>query len=659
MRSIVNIAVVTAAAAMLLSCSGPREYDVCVYGGTAAAVTAAYSAAQMGMDVVVVSPDMQIGGMTSGGLGFTDIGNKQVVTGIARQFYRKVGRHYGRLEQWTFEPHVAEEILEEYLSHRRITVLRRYKLLSVEKSGTDIRSIEVFSDDTLSLRARTFIDCTYEGDLMARAGVSYVVGREDNSVYGEDYNGVQMMDGHQFPDGIDPYVVPGDPSSGLLWGISRQVLAETGSGDGLTQAYNYRICLTDSLANMIPITEPDNYDPSRYELLIRLFEAMPDKRGINDYFIWSLMPGRKTDVNNRSGFSTDMIGMNYDYPEGTYEQRDSIARALTDYTKGLLYFYVSDPRVPRELSSFVSRWGYARDEYVSNGNWTPQVYVREARRMVGEYVATQADCQGRVTVDDAVAYAAYTMDSHNCQRIVVEKDGRHMVKNEGNVEIKGGLPYPVSYRSITPRRDECTNLLVPVCLSASHIAFGSIRMEPVFMVLGQSSGIAASVAVRRNAPVQDVPVSEIRRVYDEDPCMDGSAPDVVIDDDSDAVRATGRWTRRRGNSGYGPTYMAVSGADPTRDTLAYTLPAGLRGKYDLYCYSQMKGNVNPVTEYRLDGEILAVIDIRDSEVIGQTSGEWMHLGALDMRRHGGSVITAFPQADNRQARADALLLVKR
>src|SRR5690606_23293193 len=321
------------------------------------------------------------------------------------------------------------------------------------------------------------------GDLMARAGVSYRVGREDNSEYNETINGVQLMDGHQFPDGIDPYKTPGKPRSGLLWGISDEKLLPNGTGDKKVQAYNYRICLTSDPDHQISITRPEDYDPSRYELLLRLFEAFPHKRKLNDYFIWSHMPNRKTDINNRGPFSTDMIGMNYGYPDGSYEERERIIRDHTVYTKGLLYFFAHDPRAPQRLRDEMRQWGYPKDEYVEYGHWTPQLYIREARRMVGSYVMTQHNCQGREVVADGVGMAAYTMDSHNTQRIVV--DG--MVKNEGNVEIGGFGPYPISYRALTPKAEECRNLLVPVCLSATHIAFGSIRMEPVFMVLAQSA----------------------------------------------------------------------------------------------------------------------------------------------------------------------------
>src|SRR5690606_39266749 len=264
--------------------------------------------------------------------------------------------------------------------------------------------------------------------------------------------------------------------------------------------------------NKLPISRPDNYDPSRYELLVRLFNAQPDRRDIDQYFIWSRMPNRKTDVNNRGGFSTDAIDLNHNWPEASYEVREAIFKEHLDYTQGLLYFYQNDPRVPDELQNFVKDWGYPRDEYVENNHFTPQLYVREGRRMVSDLVMTQHHCQGKDIVRDAIGMAAYGMDSHNTQRIVV--DG--MVKNEGNVEVGGFDPYPVSLRSITPTESECSNFVVPVCLSASHISFGSIRMEPVFMVLGQSAATMASMAIDQSVSVQDVPYQELREKLVQD-----------------------------------------------------------------------------------------------------------------------------------------------
>lgn len=300
-----------------------EEYDICIYGGTSAGVIAAYSAKMMNKKVLLIEPQNRLGGLTSGGLGFTDIGNKQVVTGLSKDFYRRLGTHYGKLEQWIFEPKVADSIFNDYVKRADIDVLYKHRIIEANVIDGTIRDIILESSDgtktTKTVFAKMFIDCTYEGDLMAKAGVSYTIGREDNKLYNETYNGVQLMKGHQFPDGIDPYKIPGDSTSGLLWGIAPTTLSPEGTGDKLVQAYNYRICLTNNPTNKIEITKPDNYDPAKYELLLRLFDAQPEKRKLNHYFIWSRMPNKKTDINNRGGFSTDMIGMNHNYPEASYK----------------------------------------------------------------------------------------------------------------------------------------------------------------------------------------------------------------------------------------------------------------------------------------------------------------------------------------------------
>lgn len=650
----------------VLSCSSADKYDLCIYGGTSAGVVAAYSAAQLGLDVVVVEPTEHIGGMTTGGLGLTDIGNKQVISGVAKQFYRKVGEHYGRLEQWIFEPSVADSIMMAYLDHEKITVITSYRLREVNKTDARISEIIVEDSNTATkiktIGADYFIDCSYEGDLMAKSGIEYTVGRESNDQYGETYNGVELMTRHQFPDGIDPYKEKGNPQSGLLWGISPETVAPDGTADDMVQAYNYRICLTDDPNNMIPITRPENYDSTRYELLLRLFEAQPEKEFLNNYFIWSRMPNRKTDINNRGGFSTDMIGMNHDYPEASYERRQEIIDAHTDYTKGLLYFYGHDERVPEILRQRMNLWGYPKDEYVNNGHWTPQLYIRESRRMVGEYVATQADCEGRVIVTDGIGMAAYTMDSHNCQRIVINKNGVDMVKNEGNVEIGGGLPYPISYRSITPKREQCTNLLVPVCMSASHIAYGSIRMEPVFMVLGQSAAIAVALALEDGGcDIQNVDSKDINAIIDENPYLDGSQPDILIDDNTPSVKADDKWVAK-GRGGYGLSFYEL---DPVAEYQSVSFPVDsipASGTWKLYSYHSSNKNLTSKTSYRISvGEETydVVFNSTDLSVLGQTSGDWAQLGEYEFEQGESVVVTVSNELADAKMRADAILFVKK
>jgi ribulose 1,5-bisphosphate synthetase/thiazole synthase len=611
------------------------EVDVCVYGGTSAGVVSAYTAAMLGKRPILIEPGRRLGGLTSGGLGYTDIGNKYAITGISRDFYRRVGRHYGKFEQWIFEPKVADSIFQDYVRRGGFEILYETRLKEVRKRGNRIaeivleNSVRPSSSTNVVVRAKMFIDCGYEGDLMAKAGVSYVVGREDNKDYKETINGVQLMDGHQFPSGIDPYKTPGKPGSGLLWGISGGQLSPNGTGDNKVQAYNYRICLTSDPGNMVPITRPEGYDPSRYDLLVRLFDAYPQRRKLDHYFAWSRMPNQKTDINNRGAFSTDMIGMNYEYPDGSYEEREKIIAQHTGYTKGLLYFFGNDPRVPGELRDEMRRWGYPKDEYVENGNWTPQLYIREARRMVGSYVMTQHNCQGKEVVSDGIGMAAYTMDSHNTQRLVV--DGQ--VRNEGNVEVGGFGPYPISYRSLVPKVSQCANLLVPVCLSATHIAFGSIRMEPVFMVLGQSSATAAAMAIDAGTDVQQIDVSALQKRLKANPLADGTVFEILVDNrDTATVQRKGSWTAEvRG--GYGPDFLVFDPAQKSLGSVRYMPDIPMSGKYAGYLYFPKVAN--PATETLVivyDGERNYGLTIREADirVEGQTSGEWVPLGTYTL-----------------------------
>jgi FAD dependent oxidoreductase len=478
------------------------QSDICVYGATSAGVIAAVEAAHEGRKVVLTEHGGHAGGMTAGGLGQTDIGNKAAIGGMAREFYRRIGRIYGTQEAWKFEPHVAEAVFHDMLREARVTLYFDQHLASVKKTHARIESLTM--EDGTVFQADIFIDASYEGDLMAKAGVSYFVGRESNSTHHETLNGIRAVTPkHQFAVAVDPYLHPGDSSSGLIPFIQDQSLGELGEGDHSVQAYNFRLCLTQNPTNKLPIGAPADYDPSRYELLARYIEALvaagktPTLRQFMDI---AAMPNGKTDVNNNGGFSTDFIGGNAGYAEGSYAERARIWQAHEDYTRSFLHFLATSPRVPASLRAEMQTWGLCKDEFTDTGGWPHQLYIREARRMVSDYVMTEDNCHYSMVVPDPVGLAAYTMDSHNCRRIV--SNGR--VENEGDVQVGGFPPYQISYRSIVPRETECENLLVPVCLSASHIAYGSIRMEPVFMVLGQSAAIAASLALQEKVSVQKI-----------------------------------------------------------------------------------------------------------------------------------------------------------
>jgi len=633
------------------------EFDVCVYGGTSAGVIAAYTASKLHKTVLLVEPGNRLGGLSSGGLGFTDIGNKYVVTGLARDFYRRVGRHYGRFEQWVFEPKVAESIFLDYIKRSGCTVLYGSRLKKVSKAGAGISTIALEHSDgsagTTVVRAKQYIDCSYEGDLMAAAGVHYTTGREANALYNETVNGVQLKDKHQFPDGIDPYIIPGKPESGLLWGISAGTLAETGTGDKKIQSYNFRICLSDDPSNQLPITRPARYDSTRYELLLRYLAAKPSNN-LWGFLKMDLMPNHKTDINNNGPFSTDMIGMNYDYPDGDYATRATIIQQHEDYTKGLLYFIGHDEHMPEHLRKQLLQWGYPKDEYVNTGHWTPQLYVREARRMLGAYVMTQANCQAKEVVDDGIGMAAYTMDSHNCERIVVNG----MVKNEGDVQLKGVQPYPVAYRSITPKEGECNNLLVPVCLSASHMAYGSIRMEPVFMILAQSAAVAACMAIDNKKTVQQVSVKALQAVLKNNPLADNSVPEILVDNDnSENMAVSGEW-KKETNGGYGPSLL-LSGSKGAASA-RFTPVIQKAGKYHIYFYYPKLADASSGMGIKIsDGNKVTSKTINKNEVkiVGQTSGEWVLLATATLPAGKKAYVEVTNEGADGVVVADAVLFV--
>ncbi len=512
---------------LLFSCntSTTHKADLIVYGCTSAGIAAAVEATRLGHTVIVVGPDKHLGGLSSSGLGWTDSGKKEVVGGIAREVYQRIKRAYDLDESWkfetaaeckhykpdadavwVFEPHVAELVFEQLIDEDNIPVFREYWLdrkSGVEKKDGRIISIKMLNGEVF--RGKQFIDATYEGDLMAAAGVSYTIGRESNSQYGESLNGVNTKNAkyHQFELEVDPYEIPGDPQSGLLPRIQDNGPGVEGSGDHRIQAYCFRMCLTTVQENMVPFPKPDGYDPLQYELLARYLD-----QGWRKLFRkFDLIPNNKTDTNNSGGFSTDNIGMNYDYPEASYEERAEIIKEHELYQKGLMWFMANDPRVPEDVRIEMSKWGLAKDEFLDNGNWPHQIYVREARRMVSDFVMNENHLRGNIPTPSSIGMGSYNMDSHHVQRYVANGFAR----NEGDVEINPGGPYPISYLAIVPKKEEATNLLVPVCLSSSHIAYGSIRMEPVFMILGQSAANAAILALDEGCAVQDID----KKVYKE------------------------------------------------------------------------------------------------------------------------------------------------
>ncbi|MCX7825573.1 MAG: FAD-dependent oxidoreductase, partial [Verrucomicrobiae bacterium] len=472
---------------------------------------------------------------------------------------------------------------------------------------------------------------SYEGDLMARAGVSYHVGRESNATYGETLNGVRAETPyHQFKVAVDPYVKPGDPTSGLLPFIQPGDVGVPGAGDRCVQAYNFRLCMTKVAANKVPWARPPGYDEKQYELLARYLEACvaADKLPpVGKLMNPVPMPNGKTDTNNNGPFSTDFIGRNYDYPDGDYATRERIWREHELYIRGFLYFLATHPRVPQKLRDEMNEWGWAKDEFVETDHFPPQMYVREARRMISDYVMTEHNCRWTRTVDDGVGLGAYGMDSHNCRRIV--KNGR--VENEGDVEVPVRGPYPIAYRSIVPKPAQCENLFVPVCLSASHIAYGSIRMEPVFMILGQSSAAAAAIAMEDGVTAQKVSYAKLKRkllalnqiISNEafrslPPPVPGRQLDparlggFVVDDTQ--ARITGNWIESRSGSPYvGSGYLHDGDEDKGKKSVRFTPTLPAAGRYEVrlvYAGLDNRASNVPVVIRSADGEKTVIVNQR-------------------------------------------------
>lgn len=514
-------------------------YDLVVYGGTSAGVVAAVQARKMGKTAVIVCPDKHLGGLSAGGLGYTDTGDKRAIGGLAREFYHRIWLEYKKSQtwkwqaqekygnkgqgtpaidgknrtMWIFEPRVAEKVFEDMVAEYRVPVHRdewinREPSLGVRKIGGRIQSITMLSGNTF--HGRMFLDATYEGDLLATAKIQYHVGREGKNVYGENWNGVQtgvLHHRHHFgtvKTKISPYIIPGKPESGLISGVSEEHPGEFASGDNKIQAYCFRMCLTDHPENRVAFTKPKGYDPTQYELLARIYAA-----GWRETFQkFDRIPNRKTDTNNHGPFSTDNIGRNYEYPDASYEQRRDIVTQHVKYQQGLMYFLANDPRVPPDVQTKMKLWGLAKDEFIDNGNWPHQIYVREARRMIGTFVMTEHELLKRKPTPQPVGLGSYTMDSHNVQRYITPEG---YVQNEGDIGVSTRGPYQIAFGSLVPKKEQCQNLLVPVCLSSSHIAYGSIRMEPVFMILAQSSATAAMMSLDAKIAVQDLPYDQLAK----------------------------------------------------------------------------------------------------------------------------------------------------
>src|SRR5262245_50187114 len=463
----------------------------------------AVAATREGLRVALLEPGTHLGGMVSGGLGWTDYGRKEAIGGYSLEFFERVGAKYGRPIEWHFEPHVAEAVFNDLVREARIQIFLKHRLR--EKDGvrtSGARVSDIRTENGAVFRARIFVDASYEGDLMAQAGVSYTWGREGMQEFGESLAGVREHTPlHQFRAQVSPLGKDGR----LLPEVMPRTGDPVGAADKRVQAYNFRLCMTQAPDNRLPFPKPAGYTPARYELLARylpVFEAeLKRPLQINDVMKADILQNGKTDTNNNGAFSTDYIGGSYDYPNGSYATRARIRQAHVDYIQGFLYFLATDSRVPAALSKQMKTWGLCRDEFTDNGHWPYQLYVREARRMVGEFVMSQKDIQTELTKPDPIGMGSYNSDSHNVQRRPTP-DGT-AVENEGDMQV-AVKPYEITYRMLLPKRAQATNLLVPVCFSATHVAYSTLRMEPQYMILGQAAGVAAKMAINGKQAVQDV-----------------------------------------------------------------------------------------------------------------------------------------------------------
>ncbi len=607
----------------------PRRTEVIVYGGTPSGLIAAIAAAREGKSVLVLEPGRHIGGMVTGGLGATDTGNRAAIGGYAREFFQRVRDYYVKQygadseqvktcsEGYHFEPHVATAVFQEMLKEAKVEVLLDQSLDKARKSGAHIASITTRKGDEFT--ASVWIDATYEGDLMARAGVAYTIGREAKGQYGESIAGVQARSpAHQWSVKLSPFA----EDRQLLPLIQTGAAGEAGAGDKKVQAYNFRLCMTDRADNRVPFPKPVHYDPKRYELLARYLAQKPDVK-VGQLMNPVRMPNGKTDTNNNGPMSTDHIGANWDYPEADEATRARIRQDHVEYSQGFLYFLTNDPRVPEALHQEINQWGLAKDEFTDTDHWPHQLYVREARRMIGAFLMTQNDIMKDRAKEESVGLGSYNTDSHHVQRIV-GPDG--FVLNEGDFQVPV-QPYAIPYGSLVPRPAECDNLLVPVCLSATHVAYCTIRMEPVYMILGHAAGVAAALASDGKTPVQQVNVKTLqakltaqKSILAADKLAAGKRLDPaklggIVVDDAQATK-TGDWIASTAQSPYvGEGYLHDGDQAKGKLRIRFIPKLPADGMYEVRLYYTTNANraTNvPVVIHHADGEQTVTVNQRQT-----------------------------------------------
>lgn len=610
------------------------SYDLVVYGGTPAGLAAGIVGAREGLSVVVIEPTKWIGGMVTGGLSSTDTGRQDTIGGFAREFFTRAAAVKPETPLWYAEPHVNLATFETMAREAGVTLVKEQTMASVVRQGG--RITHVTTRDGRKFSGKVFVDATYEGDLLAASGSEWVLGRESQAQYGEPLAGIHPMKVRPHgPDvmstackcvgGTGPHYIHGTPCAipardekgELLFGVTT-LKGKPGEADTLTQAYNFRVCVTQRPDIKLPFPKPEGYDARRYALLLRLIQSYPEVAFGRLVHLGRIAHG-KADLNAQGLFSTDYPGGNMGYLEGDAITRERIWKDHVNYVQGFLWFLGNDERVPQKLRDETNSWGLCRDEFTDNGHWPYALYVREGRRMVGDFVLTQKDLQRQIFKPDTVAMGSFVIDCHIVQRIEAE-DGT--VVDEGSFQDAPAKPYQIPYRSIVPKRGTCGNLLVPVCLSASHIATCSLRMEPVYMALGHASGLAAAMAVKEGKEVQEINVKTLqdrlraqKAVLELPNLVLGPASDElpgIVLDDAHAV-FTGTWV----SSSYGAPVDDSGHNDGDsgkgEKSVKFELKVPAEGRYEVrfaYAAAPNRAAKVPVTIEHATGKAEVTVDQR-------------------------------------------------
>ena len=667
---------------LLLGLASPlaaADFDLVIYGGTPAGLSAGIIAAREGTSVVVIEPTKWIGGMVTGGLCRSDVGKEETIGGFPREFFARAAAAKPGTPIWYAEPSVNLSTFQTMLQEAGVKVVTAQSLKSITQEGARITSLT--TSDGTTYHGKEFIDATYEGDLMAAAKISYIVGRESTSQYGEPLAGyhpmpirprtIEVMES-DCPSigGTGPSYIHGTPVSisGLdaqgkpIYGVFPDPKLVPGSADKLTQSYNFRICVSQRKDIFVPFPKPTNYDATKYELLLRLIHAFPGIRFGRLFHLGNIANG-KYDLNAQGLFSTDYPGANFAYPDGDAATRARIWQDHTDFIQGMLWFLGHDERVPQSLRDQANSWGLCKDEFADNSHWPYALYVREGRRMIGEYVMVQKDLQTDIFKDDSIGMGSFLIDCHIVQRILAE-DGT--VRDEGSFQDTPALPYQIPYRSLTPRRAECENLLVPVCLSASHIACCSLRMEPVYMALGHASGLAAVMALKANTPVQNIDVPALRKKLLEQKAVlelaslanmvrSAKLPGIVMSEQE--AEQIGQWTGSAYGNPVDGSSIHDANADKGSKSVIYRMKIPVTGKYEVrvsYASAPNRASNVPVVIEHANGTQTVIVNQRKAPPIDKL---FVSLGVFPLKADKPAVITISNKDTDGIVGADAVQII--